>query len=303
MLALEDVAAHVQTARAALNAAVGQREGLGFGQLLAAGDHDGHRAGRHDLFKVVAVVGLDQLHAHLGHDAGGELEEAVGALHVLAHGHHAQRGDAVAEAGVDHAAEVVDAGELSVRADEGLHGHAVGVHADGVLDIHGHDLMAQVVIEHAGAGGDAQGNGLAVFRGDAGAQRAAGAHQAVHIGHQLGNDQVQALQARGGAHEVAVVKGEHHGVAALGVEDVAQVLFHAPVQVVGALDVKAALVGERFVHMVVFRNLQSVFISHVEKPPSVSSCESVGQCGRCERLSARVRHEREEKRPEALPLP
>ena len=41
------------------------------------------------------------LHAHLGHDAGGELEEAVGALHVLAHGHHAQRGDAVAEAGVD----------------------------------------------------------------------------------------------------------------------------------------------------------------------------------------------------------
>ena len=35
----------------------------------------------------------------------------------------------------------------------------------------------------------------------------------------------------------------------------------------------------------------------------VSSCQSVVQCGRCERLSARVRHEREEKRPKALPLP
>ena len=267
VLALEDVAAHVQAARAALDAAVGEGEGLVLGQLLAAGDHDGHRAGRHDLLKVIAVVGLDQLHAHLGHDAGGELEEAVGALHVLAHGHHAQRGDAVAEAGVDDAAEVVDAGELSVRADEGLHGHAVGVHADGVLDVHGHDLMAQIVVEHAGAGGDAQGDGLAVFRRHAGAQRAAGAHQAVHIGHELGNHQVEALQARGGAHEIAMVEGEHHGVAALGVEDVAQVLFHAPVQVVGALDVKAALVGERFVHMVILRNLQSIFISHVENPP------------------------------------
>ena len=267
VLALEDVAAHIQTASAALNAAVGHRQRVGLGQLLAAGHHDGHRAGRHDLLKVVAVVGFDQLHAHLGHDAGGELEEAVGALHVLAHGNHTQRGDAVAEAGVDHAAEVVDAGELSVRADEGLHGHAVGVHADGVLNVHGHDLMAQVVVEHAGAGGDAQGDGLAVFRGHAGAQRAAGAHQAVHIGHELGNHQVQALQARGGAHEVAMVEGEHHGVAALGVEDVAQVLFHAPVQVVGALDVKAALGGERLAHMIVLRNLQSVFISHVENPP------------------------------------
>ena len=34
-----------------------------------------------------------------------------------------------------------------------LHGHAVGVHADGVLDVHGHDLMAQIVVEHAGTVG------------------------------------------------------------------------------------------------------------------------------------------------------
>ena len=37
--------------------------------------------------------------------------------------------------------------------DKGLHRHAVGVHADGVLNVNRHHLMAQIVLEHGGTGG------------------------------------------------------------------------------------------------------------------------------------------------------
>lgn len=72
-----------------------QRQRLILRQLLAARNNDRHRARRDDFLEVIAVIGLDELHAHLGHDAGRELEEAVGALHILADSHNAQRRDAV----------------------------------------------------------------------------------------------------------------------------------------------------------------------------------------------------------------
>ena len=117
--------------------------------------------------------------------------------------------------------------------------------------------MAQVVLEHGGAGGHPQGHALYNLGGDTGAQRAPGAHKAVHIGGQLGQQQVKALQPGCGAHEVAVVKGKHDGIAALGVEDVGHMLLHAPVQAVDALEEKALLIGEGDVYVVVLGHLQT----------------------------------------------
>ena len=262
MIALEDVAAHVQTTSAALDGAVCQGQGLILRQLLAAGDHNGHRAGSHDFLEIVAVVGLYQLHAHLCHNAGGKLEEAVGALHVLADGHNAQRRDAVAHARVDAAAQVVDGGELAVRADEGLNRHAVRVHADRVFHVHGQALVAQVVVNHGRAAGHAQRNALLEGRGHAGANRAAGAHEHIHLLLKLRDHQIQTLQTGGRAHEVAMVKREHHSVAADRVKDIGKVTLHAPIRVIRALHVEAALIAKRNIRMIILRDLQSVLICH-----------------------------------------
>ena len=51
-LGLEDVAAHVHARRALVDGLVGHLQGLQLGQLLAAGDHDRHRAGGGDLLEV-----------------------------------------------------------------------------------------------------------------------------------------------------------------------------------------------------------------------------------------------------------
>ena len=123
--------------------------------------------------------------------------------------------------------------------------------------------MGEVVLEHGGAGGAAQGDGLGDLGRDAGADGAARAHEAVDVRGELREQQVQALQAGRGAHEVAVVEGEHDGVAALGVEDVRQVLLHAPVKAVGTLDVEALAVGEGSVNVVVLRNLDAIEVCHV----------------------------------------
>ena len=89
MLALEDVAAHIHAMSALAHDVIGQSHGLVLRQLLAAGHHDGHRAGRRDLLEILTVVGLDDLYAHLGDDAGSQLEEPVRPGHVLTHGAHA----------------------------------------------------------------------------------------------------------------------------------------------------------------------------------------------------------------------
>ena len=259
---LEDVAAHVDAGSAVLDHIIGKRKRLGLGQLLAAGHHDGHRAGGHDFLEVVAIIGLDDLRAHLSDDAGSEFKVAVGALHILADSHNAQGRDAVGHAGVDDLGEVVDALELAVRADKGLDRHAVGIQTDRILDVDGDDLMAQIVVEHGGTGGHTQSNAALIRSGHTGAQRAAGAHEHVHIGHKCGDDKVQALETRSGAHEVAVIESEHDRLSGLGIKNVAQASLHAPAQAVCALDLEIALIGKGRADMIVFRNFQSVFICH-----------------------------------------
>ena len=76
---------HVDAGGALLHGAVGHGEGVEFGQLLAAGHHDRHRAGGGDGFEaVVDVIGLDVLRAEFGDDAAGEAEILRVAHHVLA---------------------------------------------------------------------------------------------------------------------------------------------------------------------------------------------------------------------------
>ena len=122
--------------------------------------------------------------------------------------------------------------------------------------------MAQVILQHAGAGGDTQRDGVGQLGGAAGADGAAGAHEAVHIGSQLGQQQIQTLQTGGASHKVAVVKGKHHSVAALGIEDIGQVALHAPLQAVGTLQIKAVLIGKRNINMIILRDLQALQICH-----------------------------------------
>ena len=152
--------------------------------------------------------------------------------------------------------------ELAIRADKGLNRHAVGIQTDRILDVDGYDLMAQIIVEHGGTGGHAQRNAALICSRHTGAQRAAGAHEHIHIGHKRGNDEIQALKTRGGAHEVAVIKSEHDRLSGLGIKDVAQASLHAPAQAVRALDLEVSLIGKGCADMIVFRNFQSVFICH-----------------------------------------
>ena len=259
---LEDVAAHVHAVGALLDGAVGHLQGVQLRQLLAAGDDDGDRAGRRYPLKTVVVVALDDVGAVLRQHPGRQQEEALRPLHLLADGHHAQRRDAVAGAGVRRAAQQLQRAGLARRADEGLHRHAVRVHADGVLHVAGEAAaVGHVVVKHGGVVGQAH----ALGRGDRGrnarADGALSAHQHIHIGGQRRNDQIDPLQARRGTHDVPVVKGQHHGVAGLRPEDTGEAIPHAPVAVGRALDVEA-LLGGGGIQMVVVGGLVSDVIRH-----------------------------------------
>ena len=122
--------------------------------------------------------------------------------------------------------------------------------------------MAQVIVKHGGAAGNPQGNALSEGGGHAGADGTPGAHKHIHLLLELGNHQIQPLQTGGGAHEIAMVKGEHHGVAADRVKNVRQVTLHTPVGIVSTLYMEAALIAKRNIRVVILCNLQSVFICH-----------------------------------------
>ena len=72
---LEDISSHIHAMGAFLDRPVSHLQGLQLGQLLAAGDDDGHRAGGGHPLEPVAVVALDEVGAVLGQHAGGQLEE------------------------------------------------------------------------------------------------------------------------------------------------------------------------------------------------------------------------------------
>ena len=103
--------------------------------------------------------------------------------------------------------------------------------------------MTQVILQHTGARGDTQSDGVGQLGGHTGADGTTGTHEAIHMGSQLGKQQVQALQSGSAAHKVAVVKGEHHSIPAFGVENVGQMALHSPLQTVGAFQIESTLSG------------------------------------------------------------
>ncbi|GHT73818.1 hypothetical protein FACS1894124_2770 [Spirochaetia bacterium] len=60
----------------------------------------------------------------------------------------------------------------------------------------------------------------------------------------LGDEDIKPLKAGYGAHKIAVVKGEHNRIAALGVKNIGQPLLHTPVKISGAFDMKIACGGK-----------------------------------------------------------
>ena len=69
---------------------------------------------------MLTVIGLHDLTAHLCDDSSRQLEETIGTLHILTYGTYAQGRDAVAHTGIDHLAQVIDAGQLSICTDKYL---------------------------------------------------------------------------------------------------------------------------------------------------------------------------------------
>ena len=65
---------------------------------------------------------------------------------------------------------------------------------------------------------------------------------------------IDTLQAGGGALEITVVKGEHHGAAVLGIENLAEAVLETPIVLVGAFEEEARrfLRGAREVFLFLF---------------------------------------------------
>jgi len=162
VVGLEDVAPHVDAGRALVDRLVRHGEGVELGQLLAAGDHDRHRAaGDHALEAFLDEVALHVVRAELGGDARGEAKVALVALHLRAHAGHGHGRDAVAVAGIDELHQVLDRLVLVLRPDVDLRGDGRGVEAYRVLDVHGdqfprqlgEDALAARAAQHQGVGG------------------------------------------------------------------------------------------------------------------------------------------------------
>ena len=82
MCALEDITSHINAARSFGDYCVSQLQSLFLRQLLTSGYHDGYRAGSNNFFKIITVIGLNQLYAHLSNDTGSQFEETISTLHL-----------------------------------------------------------------------------------------------------------------------------------------------------------------------------------------------------------------------------
>jgi diguanylate cyclase (GGDEF)-like protein len=166
---LENVAAHVDAGGALLHGVVGHRQRVEFGQLLAAGHHDRHRARGGDSLEIlVDVVGFHILRAELGDDAAGEAEKLRVAHHVFADRGDAHHRHAGAQPGVDQPRHVVDRARLVLAADEHLDADAGGVETHRVVHIHGDLFVGEFPAQDRGAAAGAQHHRyLAIGRDDA----------------------------------------------------------------------------------------------------------------------------------------
>ena len=61
----------------------------------------------------------------------------------------------------------------------------------------------------------------------------------VSVGQKRYDIEIDPLQAGGGALEVSVIDGQHHGAAGRGVEDARQAVLHPPVELMRAFEIKA----------------------------------------------------------------
>lgn len=148
VFALEDVAAHIDTAGTVLHNIIGESKSFIFGEFLSTGNDYRNRAGGDDFIEMLAVVSLDDLNAHFCNYSGRKLKISVGTLHVFSYSYNAKRRNTVFKAGVDDFGKVIDALELTIGTDEGLYGHAVCIEPDGIFNIYCNDFMTEVVIEH-----------------------------------------------------------------------------------------------------------------------------------------------------------
>ena len=185
----------------------------------------------------VAVVGLDHVGAVLRADPRGKAQVAGVADQFLAHGRHAQHRHRCSGCRIDHRRQVADREGLELAADGHHHGHHRGVQPQAFLDVQ--DALVVQLREHGRAGRGAERDRLVAGRRHDLPQGPAGTHQAVGVGDQRHDRKVHPLQARGRAHDVAVVEGQHHGLAARGVEDPGQAVLHAPVEMGQALEEEA----------------------------------------------------------------
>ena len=215
---LEHVASHVHPGGALVDRVEGQFQGLDLRQLLPAGDDDRDRAGGGDLLEAVADVGLDDVGTVLRAHAGGQGEVLGVSDHVLADGGHAHHRDAVPLAGVDRVKEVGHGRGLGGWVTGGDHDRERrGVESDGVVDVEEGVVVQLGQDGRAGVGTKA--DRLAEGGRQAGADDPPGGHEAVGVLGDRDDAQVDALQARGRAHDEAVVEGEHHGPAGVWAED------------------------------------------------------------------------------------
>ena len=260
-IALEDVAAHIDAVRTLLDGVVAHRQRIELRELLATGDHDRHgAAARHGVELGVRVVALHHVRTEFRHDAGGEAEILRRACHRTTHGGHAHHGDAITRSRIDKVGEVFQALALVSAADEDLHGQNAGVEANGLFDVQRGGLIGErfeartaklgllavdfafpllELAYHRGAARGAESDGLARGGRDHAALNATREHEAVRVGFERQNRLIDTLQAGGRALEVAVVKGEHHSAAVLGIENLAEAVLETPVVLVGTFEEEA----------------------------------------------------------------
>ena len=78
--ALEDIASHINAASTLADNVIRKVQRITLGQFLASGNYNRYRTGCHNLFKVLAVVGLNNLYTHLGNNTSCQFEETTGAF-------------------------------------------------------------------------------------------------------------------------------------------------------------------------------------------------------------------------------
>src|SRR3972149_10447010 len=184
MRALPDVSSEVHTDGAPLHPVVDKLEYLPFCvHLRPSGDHDRDRTAVHDLIKVFAPVGLDDLGADLSGDPAAEAEvTGVPFLEFPSNRGDGHDRDAVSFCLIDKIPKIRQGLVLIVAADEYRHPHCRGIQPDGLFDRCGDALIGKLLPHHAGPAGYPQDNRNGLCRRYTGAQYPPGHKQGIAVG-------------------------------------------------------------------------------------------------------------------------